>query len=625
MVNRTRRVPLWPAAVLAVLAAAGCSARARETAGTGQAPAPAGVVLIVIDTLRADHVGAYGSTLGLTPVLDAVAARGVVFENAVAPSSWTRSSVAALFTSRHPSSIGVLGREDAIDPEVVTLAEVLRDQGRFETLGVNTNRNAGRTFGFAQGFDRWEVPDVLAGYPGDFRLHVAEGVTRMALRFLDERAGRGPFLLYLLYVDPHDPYLPHPELMGAEPPGRFDGSRRQLARMDATPPRRLTADDRARIRHLYAGDVKYCDLWIGELLRGLEERGLRDEVLLIVTADHGEGLWDHGHRAHGRDLYEEMLHVPLIIDAPAAHDGDSPRRVAQPVSLLDVAPTILAGYGIAPPAAFQGADLAPLARGERRPRRFDYVYAELDLDGRSREALRHHDRKLIRNRRPPNGPGEFELYDLAADPHEKNDLAPARPPVLAELRRNLASVSAQVLAQAAASERVPLAALDRETLDALRALGYIGAGEGGSAAGARDAAAELATVLDFARADETVRRQLLGGFHEPEDGYRWMSGRSRVLLGRNGGESEWRLTGWLDLELLDRESLTVTVRPDGGAPQRRTLEASGAFTLEGPLPARAGPSVRLEFACDHEVVPAARGRGDDRRSLCLAVQSIGLY
>jgi arylsulfatase A-like enzyme len=575
--------------------------------------------LILIDTLRADHLGCYGSDLGLTPVLDGIAARGTLFEYAVAPSSWTRSTVASLFASRYPSAIGVLGREDAIAPGVVTLAEVLRDAG-VETLGISTNRNAGRAFGFDQGFDRFEVPTLTGSYPGDFEIHVAEGVTQRALTFLDDRSPHRPFFLFLHYVDPHDPYLPHPELLaGEEPPGRFDGSRRDLDRLDAMPPAEVTGADRARVRHLYAGEVRYCDLWIGELLRGLEERGLRDRVLLVVTSDHGEGLWDHGVRGHGRDLYEEQVHVPLILEAPADHDGDRPVRVSAPVSLLDVAPTILAAHGIAPPFEFRGVDLTPLARGERRARRLDYVYTELDLDRRNFEALRHGDQKLIRDRRPVAG-GAVEHYDLAADPGELTDLAGEPSLRLSRLERALDGVVRDLERDATEAERVELADLDRETAESLRALGYLrGAGPRRER---RQPVDGLAAAIDFGRPDHP-EDQLAGGFYELENGRRWMSGRAGAVLGRSWGEERWQLSGWLDLGLHGRDRLTVTVRVDGGEVQRRTIESSGFFDLEGPLPPGDGSTVRLDFECDHEIVPSKPG--GDQRSLCAIVQSIALF
>jgi len=615
-VNRTRRQAPWLALPLAAALAGGC-------ADTGpvrplRPPTPVGTVLIVIDTLRADHLGCYGSDLGLTPVLDGIAARGALFEAAVAPSSWTRSSVASLFTSRYPSSIGVLGREDAIAPAVLTLAEVMADEG-FATLGITTNRNAASPFGFAQGFDRFEVPTVTGGYPGDFETHLAEGVTRKALAFLDERPRDRPFFLFLHYVDPHDPYLPHPDLMGHdEPPGRFDGSHRDLTALDATPPEEVTEADRERIRHLYAGEVRYCDLWIGELLRGLADRGLRDRVLLVVTSDHGEGLWDHGFRAHGTDLYEEQVHVPLIVDAPAEHDGDTARRIATPVSLLDVAPSILAIHGIAPPGDFRGTDLGPLSRGRAQQRRTESPYTELDLDGRDLEALRHGDDKLIRDRRPAAG-GALELYDLVADAAELHDLARERPALLTRLERTLDGIGRRLGEEAAEAERVRMADLDEETLDSLRALGYVGAG--GMGGRWRRASGELADVLDFGRADHPAD-QIIGGFHGLRNGHRWMAGEAAVILGRRRGQNRWQLDGWIDLALHGRDQLTLTTRADGGRPQVRTLTTGGLFTLEGPLPAGGGASVRLEIECDHVIAPAVRG--GDQRSLCVIVRSIAV-
>ena len=623
MAARPRAVPCpcWPARPaawsLVLCLAVGCDALP-WLQERSPPPTPAGVVLILIDTLRADHVGAYGSPLGLTPVLDDIAARGVVFDQAVAPSSWTRSTVASLFTSRYPSSIGVLGREDAIAPSLVTLAEILRSEGRFETLGVTTNANAGPAFGFAQGFDRFEVPALTRSYPGDYAIHVAEGVTRTALRLLDERAEDRPFLLFLHYVDPHDPYLPHPELIEApEPPGRFDGSRRELAALDRAAPAEVTEMDRARIRHLYAGEVRYCDLWVGELIRGLEERGLRDRVLLIVTADHGEGLWDHGLRAHGRDLYEEQVRVPLIVDPPVGQWGDQPLRMTTPVSLLDIAPTILAAYGIPPPMDYRGADLTPLLRGERRPPRLRSVYAELDLDGRDLDALRLGDHKLIRDRRPAAA-GRLELYDLGEDPGERSDLASQGSALLAPLAGALEGIAREVLAEAETVERVTVSEPDDETTAALRALGYLDAG-----ARRGEPAGILAPILDFGSADHP-EDQLVSGFYEHERNRRWMAKKAAAVVGRNHGEDRWRLDGWIDLGLHDRGSLTVTVRVNGTEPQRRTIDRSGSVALEGPLPGGDGTIVRLDFECDHALVPPA-GRGEDLRSLCLVVQSIGVY
>jgi arylsulfatase A-like enzyme len=586
------------------------------------APRPAGTVLILVDTLRADHLGAYGSPLGLTPHLDDLAEGTTLFERAIAPSSWTRSTVASLFTSRYPTSIGVLGREDAIAGEVVTLAEVLEAAG-FETLAVSTNRNAGPVYGFDQGFDRFEVPDLTASYPGDFPIHVAEGVTRKALRFLDERDPGRPFFLFLHYVDPHDPYLPHPGLLDVpEPAGRFDGSRRDLSRLDALPAAEITEPDRARIRHLYAGEVRYCDLWIGALLRGLEERRLRDRVVVIVTSDHGEGLWDHGLRSHGRDLYEEQIRVPLIVDLPSAEADDRERRrVTEAVSLVDVAPTILAANGLAPEGAFRGADLMQLVRGRSRPRRHESVYSELALDGRDLEALRHRNQKLIRNRREVES-RHTELYDLSVDPHERHDLAGVAQERRGELEAAIQALTAELCSEAVAAERVRESELDADTARSLAALGYLG-GDAAPREASPVRAGELSPMLDFARGGYS-EEQLVFGFHELENGRRWMAGRAEVVLARRHDASRWRLHGWIDLDLHGRESLTLRVVPGEGASQTRTLARSGFFTLEGPLPPSADETLRLRFDCDHELTPARVRAGTDRRRLCVIVRSVAV-
>jgi len=620
LASRTREAdrrsvrPSWRVWLLAgTMLSVGCAGEGRRASPASAEPA--GVVLILIDALRADHVGAHGSPLGLTPNLDAVAARGVVFENAVAPSSWTRSTMASLMTSRHPSSIGVLGRFDAIAPATITLPEILRSRGGFETLWIYTNGNSGPRFGFAQGFDRMETPDLYGGYPDGFMIYTAEGVTRKALRFIDERSAGRPFFLLLHYVDPHDPYLAHPGLLPTpEPPGRFDGSRSSLTMLDRTPSAELTEADYGRIKHLYAGEVGYCDFWIGELLRGLEERGLRDGVLLAITSDHGEELWDRGARAHGRSLYQEMIHVPLLLDFPSSFGGLAP-RVDQPVSLLDVAPTITAAFGIPQPKEFQGTDLRPLAAGASQSRRAEYVYSEMEIDGLSFEAVRHGDLKLIRDRTRPRGIESLELYDLDRDPGERINLVRRRPSEAARLEKALDGIHRELLAEAAPALRVELGGLDPDVIENLRALGYLGAGGAATPVGT---VAEA--IVDFSRSDH-AEWQLVRGFYPAQQGRRWMAGVGSVLLGRNDGETAWRLDGWVDLQWHGGEALTITGRANAGEPWRTIIESSGFFTLEGDLPPGAASTVRLDFECDHEFIPAAQG-GHDQRRLCAIVTSV---
>ncbi|RKY18160.1 MAG: hypothetical protein DRQ55_14085 [Planctomycetota bacterium] len=403
-----------------VLAACGEPDPGRGPAlGSTGRSAPAGVVLVVIDTLRADHLGAYGSTAGLTPNLDALAARSTVFEQCIAASSWTRSSMAALFASEYPTTLGVLGTTDVLPDAVTTLAEALSATG-VQTLGATANRNAGARWGFSQGFDTFVSNMPRVSYPDDFGMVPAEALTAEGLRLLDARDAARPFLLFLHYTDPHDPYFAHPEFMpGPEPEGGFDGSRRDLRRMDAAGTAALTEQDKQRIRWLYASEVAYGDRWLGALLDGLAER-VGDEVLLVVTADHGEGLWDHAERAHGKDLYEEMIRVPLLVRWPASW-GLAPGRVPGVVQNLDVAPTVAAAMQLEAPGGWRGVDLFGVASGAAgsvtsgaaggaasgaasgvdsgaaggtRP----HAYSEMDLNGRDYESLSDGAHKLIRLR-----------------------------------------------------------------------------------------------------------------------------------------------------------------------------------------------------------------------------------
>ncbi len=362
-------------------------------------PPVRGALLIVVDTLRADHVGAYGSGRDLTPQMDALASDALVFRNGVAASSWTRSSMASIFTSQYPTAINVLGRTDTLSDDLETLAETLTSSG-VVTLAVSTNRNAGAAFGFRQGFERFEHRFKLPrrGYPGGAQMVPAEGVTEAALRLLDEVPPGQPFFLFAHYIDPHEPYLEHPGLLAEpEPPGRFNGSTAELKQLDALPPRERTRADVARIRHLYAGEVKYCDVWLGALVDGLRERELLDDMLVVLTSDHGEGLWDHGRRGHARDLYEEMIQVPFIVRFPGAA-AIQPARIEGFVSHIDIAPTILGAFGLAIPGEYQGRDLGLVARRGELDRLGEFAYSEIEYARVSFESVSDGEQKLIRNR-----------------------------------------------------------------------------------------------------------------------------------------------------------------------------------------------------------------------------------
>jgi arylsulfatase A-like enzyme len=441
-------------------------------------PAPRAILFVVIDTLRADHVGAYGAAPDSTPALDRLAQRSYVFDQAHATSSWTRSSIASMLTARYPASLHVLGRDDAIPESALTVAEILSARG-WHTAGVFSNGNASPELGFAQGVAEVRRPTVVRGYPGDFQKFTAEGVTAeavAALRAWRDAGTASPLFLFVHYIDPHDPYLPHPDFMpGAEPTGRFSGARPELDRVDHLAPNELAASDVARIKYLYEGEVRYCDRWVGALLDQLDALGVADRTMIVLTADHGEGLWDHGRRGHGVDLYQEQIRVPLFIHYPGMTAADA-ARIAAPMSLLDLVPTMLGALGIDRPAEVEGHDLTPLARGAARAFALDYVYAELDLDGRSFQSMRLGPAKLIVRRGDVSAALKRpKLFRLDSDPGERSDLGAdeRERPVVQRLGTAIERWATAIAARAGATPRTTVPPLDPKLQEQLRGLGYL--------------------------------------------------------------------------------------------------------------------------------------------------------
>lgn len=458
---------------------------------------PKAILFIVIDTLRADHLGCYGSTLGLTPNLDRIAAHSILFENAIATSSWTRASVASMFTSRFPTSNGCLTRDDRLAEDSVTIAEVLSSRGGYNCIGISGNGNAGWSLGFDQGFYWFRAPGLKErrkydNDPPDAVKVTGESITKHAVKALVELEKTyhpdKPLFLFTHYVDPHDPYLPHPGLLGEpEPAGRWSGSRTNLLEMDRML-HALTEVDKERIRHLYRGEVKYCDAMVGELLKNLSAKlDLAKDVMVVVTSDHGEGLWDHGFRDHGTDLFEEQVRVPLMIHWPGMTVEDA-RLVKEPVSLVDIAPTMLAAAGLEAPPEFQGYDLSPYRTATTRGQKGGFVYTEMNLDTKNFEALRSARYKLVRNRAMKLGDSRsFQLFDLVSDPKEQVDLlgTPGGPSAAAadalgqhqELLWTWSSAIVEAAGDTLDRKPLDLAELDPDTLQLLRGLGYISAAE----------------------------------------------------------------------------------------------------------------------------------------------------
>jgi arylsulfatase A-like enzyme len=362
------------------------------TADPGEAPL---VVVYLVDTLRADHLPLYGYARDTAPELSRFARDAVVFDQAIASSSWTKPSVASLFTSLLPRDHGCVQFYTPLDPGLTTLAETLHERG-YGTGAVVVNQLVlAKGMHFDQGFDHFAAPlsPRRAG-------HVVDA----AFRFLDARRGQ-PTFLYLHTMDAHTPYLPPPPFDRRFEPHPEPG------RAAAEPSDYREPQDLARIVAQYDGAIAYGDRELGRFLQGLRERGLYDRATIVFLSDHGEELLDHGGWVHGHTLHDELVRVPLVVKYPGGREAG--RRVARQVQLVDVLPTILESQGIPVPGGVAGRalDESFTASGPERPAPLETKYREhVAYGARTSEA------KYVRHLFP----GREELfYDLRRDPGER--------------------------------------------------------------------------------------------------------------------------------------------------------------------------------------------------------------
>jgi arylsulfatase A-like enzyme len=409
------------------------------------------VLLVTIDTLRADHVSAYGYTVRTTPRLDRLAREGVLFEQAYAGIPVTGPSHAMLMTGRAARALGLVRNGYRLRPGTETLAGMLKDKG-WSTAAVVSAFPLSRRFGFATGFDayddkfllgessfrtaRWEGRTLREPY--DRR---ADATTRRAAAWLEQRRADEPFFLWVHYFDPHTPY-------------------------DAPAAWRLPAagDDGTRLRAAYDAEIRFVDDALGKLLDVLETRGRAQDTLVVVTSDHGEGLGDHGQLEHGPLVYEEAVRVPLVARFPQRLTAGV--RCPGEVELMDVAPTVLELLGQPARQGLQGHSLVPRARGEPDdPRHVVIMQGEYD-EGADETVfgVRQGRTKYIETRRA-GAVRSRELYDLGSDAAERRDLAGVDP----ERAQRLAAVL-QAWRRAIGPPRPDK--IDPSDLEGLRALGY---------------------------------------------------------------------------------------------------------------------------------------------------------
>jgi arylsulfatase A-like enzyme len=387
---------------LLMIAGTGCSSRTDHN-----------LILISFDTLRADHVGLYGYPRDTSPCLDAIGRDAVVFDMTIAQAASTAPSHRSLFLSRLPST---QRQEDPF------LAELLAEVG-YSTAAFTGGGYVSAKLGFDRGFASYFES---RGSPNDLR-----EVYPRAESWLREHAGdEEPFFLFLHFFDVHHPYtapqqyedLFSPDYDGAIA-GRDTGpilkglrrleKEQAVSPADVPPAMTLAEAERERIVALYDGGIRHADAHLGKLQRLLQELGLWDETILVILSDHGEELWDHGSILHSRQLYQEILRVPLVIRLPHGSHGGT--RVTAPVRLLDVAPTILDLLGLTPfPRGYQGRSLLQLITGSES----DQVLPEPFISSAmARRAAIQWPWKIIRDGKLES----YEMYNLEEDPLEQHD------------------------------------------------------------------------------------------------------------------------------------------------------------------------------------------------------------
>jgi len=420
-------------AALLVLGACQSSSQKSVPASAGaRAPGPLNLVLVTIDTLRADRLGCYGYSKIETPNLDQFAQRGVVLENAVAQAPLTAPSHASMLTGMYPTVHKVRDTGGfVLQPSNTTVAAILHQQG-WDTAAFVGASVLKKSFGFNQGF---AVYDDQMPKPGASKMaseypeRRAGEVVDRAIAWLGSQSGK-PFFLWVHVFDPHSPY---------DPPAPF---REKYA------------------GRLYDGEVAYTDQQLGRLLETVGKKSPPENTLIAVLSDHGESLSEHGEYTHGVFLYDATLRIAFLLGGPGVPKG---LRVKQQARTIDLLPTLLELMGIKAPQGAQGASLRPAFAGKEVPTAYSYaetLFTKINMGWAELRGIRTNRWKYIRAPKP-------ELYDLVQDPAETTNVIAGRPAEAQELEAKLKAVTGNV-------EKVETAVVDRRTVEQLKSLGYLG-------------------------------------------------------------------------------------------------------------------------------------------------------
>jgi arylsulfatase A-like enzyme len=416
------------------------------------------VILVSLDTLRGDYVGGSLNGVPLMPELTRIAERGTLFENATATYPSTTASHMTMLTGLYPASHQVVFAAGSLLPDIVTLPEILAQNG-YATFAVTEDAMLAAQAGFLRGFDRYRE------FKGPTMWDTAgqiEDTFATGLRWLESHRNER-FFLFLHTYEVHAPY---------EPPAGFDVF--HTWEKDGV---EVPVDDRTprpiKLRNRYAGEVRYADSVVAQLVGRLEALGVLDDTILVFTSDHGDEFGEHGMTGHAKSAYDEVLHVPLILVAPGLVPAGE--RIATPVSLVDLAPTLLSLVKIAAPPATHGESLVPLLHGAPFPKN-RVLYAESPSWGKRerRIAARTARFKWVAT---SDGGTPITIYDLSVDPGEERPIDDVRLATIGEQMigyyREVDAVGASRLAAQGDPLEAPKPELDDRTVESLKALGYV--------------------------------------------------------------------------------------------------------------------------------------------------------
>jgi len=398
------------------------------------------IVLILVDTLRADWTTPYGFDADVSPELQRWADRGVVFERALAQSSWTKVSMASLLTSLWPRSHGVRLPTDGLSERALTVADVLRSAG-YRTYAVQSNGWLEQSFGFHHGFDHYVFPRAL-GQAGQLGLSSVwphgERVLEEANRLIEAHAPGSPFFLYLHFMDVHE-YAAPPEFKSFG--GSSEGS--------------------------YLAAIRWLDDVIERVRESLERAGLSERTVMIFASDHGEAFGENRSYGHARNVFTPVLHVPLLIRFPFETE---PLRVRAQVRNLDIAPSVLDIAGLAIPEGFEGESLLPLiAASDPQPDRLNFAALGAPILVGAVEQVSVNDGSWSLARNLDEERREF-LFERELDPLEDANLVDLEPAAAERMR---AVLDAHLAAEARADTRAADVRIDPTIAERLRAVGYL--------------------------------------------------------------------------------------------------------------------------------------------------------